>query len=508
MYLYAAAQLRAWDAFTIAKEPITSVELMERAAVAVADWLLYNMPANSQYVICCGRGNNGGDGLAVARFLLKYCGCEVSVWVTEGARFSDDTAIVYGKLIAEGVLINALTPEAALPVDPSKTVIIDALLGTGLSRPPEGIMADIIFKINAATCTRVSIDVPSGLPVDNLNRGNAVVQAHHTLSFEAPKLSFLLPEHEVFVGKWVVLPIGLHPGFMQLERSPWQYVDEAFARTLLPPQRPVHTYKNKWGHVLILGGSPAMSGAALMAAAACLRSGAGLLTVGLPQQACAALNAKCPEAMIAPAETWMQHSLYNDKTAVVAGMGWQADDYHGRLLLWLINNVSCPLVLDATALQLLAQQPNWLKHRPAGAFTLLTPHPGEFRRLAGPAQNSVEQLEKAKTFASEYNVMILLKGAYTRLITPGGLVYFNSTGNPGMAQGGMGDALAGLITGLLAQPLPPVAATLLGTWLHGLAGNMAAAAFTMPGMTTTNLIESIPLAWKQLYNEQNGQKDY
>jgi NAD(P)H-hydrate epimerase len=258
--------------------------------------------------------------------------------------------------------------------------------------------------------------------------------------------------------------------------------------------------------MLILGGSPAMSGAVLMAAGACLRSGAGLLTVGLPQQAYTALHTRYPEAMVAPAESWMQHSLYSDKTAVVAGMGWQANDYHSRLLHWLICNVDCPLVLDATALQILAQHPNWLRERPAGAFTLLTPHPGEFRRLAGPAQNSVEQLEKAKIFASDYNVMILLKGAYTRLITPGGLIYFNSTGNPGMAQGGSGDALAGLIGGLLAQPLPPVAATLLGTYLHGLAGDVAANTYTIPGMTVTNLIECIPGAWKQLYANHGDNK--
>jgi NAD(P)H-hydrate epimerase len=505
MYLYTAAQIKAWDAFTIAKAQMASIELMERAAAEVTNWLLDEMPNDTSYIVCCGRGNNGGDGLAVARN-LKRCGFELSVWLIEGNRFTEDTAIQYQQLIEAGVSVNALTPETVLPVDASKTVIIDALLGTGLSRPPEGGMANIIYKINAAPCTRVSIDVPSGLPVDNLYRGQAVVQAHYTLSFQVPKLSFLLPEHEVFVGKWKVLPIGLHPEFTQLERSPWQYVDEDFAKTLLPGPRPVHTYKNKWGHMLILGGSPAMSGAVLMAAGACLRSGAGLLTVGLPQQAYTALHTRYPEAMVAPAESWMQHSLYSDKTAVVAGMGWQANDYHSRLLHWLICNVDCPLVLDATALQILAQHPNWLRERPAGAFTLLTPHPGEFRRLAGPAQNSVEQLEKAKIFASDYNVMILLKGAYTRLITPGGLIYFNSTGNPGMAQGGSGDALAGLIGGLLAQPLPPVAATLLGTYLHGLAGDVAANTYTIPGMTVTNLIECIPGAWKQLYANHGDNK--
>ena len=497
--MYAAAQIRAWDAFTIAKEPISPVGLMNRAANAVANWILTEMPIDTEFVVCCGRGNNGGDGLAVARFLM-HAGFNVSVWLTDGEHFTPETALQHQALIDLGVPVNALTPECVLPVQQGKTVLIDALLGTGLSRPPEGILADIILKINEAPCTRISIDVPSGLPVDNLHRGQAVVHATYTLSFQAPKLSFLLPEHETIVGKWVVLPIGLHEGFTQVERSPWQYVDGLFATTLLPPPRAVHTYKNKWGHALILGGSPAMGGAVLMAAAACLRSGTGLLTVGLPEQAQTALLARYPEAMMAPAESWMQHSLYDDKTAVVAGMGWQADDYHGRLLQWLICNVSCPLVLDATALQILALHPDLLRQRPQGAFTLLTPHPGEFRRLAGPAHNSVEQLEKAKMFASEYNVMILLKGAYTRLVTPGGLVYFNSTGNPGMAQGGMGDALAGLTGGLLAQPLPPVAANLLGAYLHGLAGDLAAAAFSIPGMTTTDLIELIPNAWKQVYS--------
>lgn len=498
MNIYNRTQIKAWDAYTIGHEPVESIDLMERAARKCYDWIVSEFPFRNQFVFFCGTGNNGGDGLALARMLASEVR-EIQVFLCKQGALSHDCQVNLDRLNAQGIVpeewtggdewLSAIVPDA---------IIVDALFGTGLSRPVEGAWAGLVYALNELPNTMISIDVPSGLPADALAVNDAVVEADYTLTFQFPKFSFFLPEHDRFTGRWVVLDIGLHPAFEEAERTPYAFIDKGLVDTFKPGERPKHSHKGQYGHALLMGGSVGMTGAVVMAARSCLRSGAGLVTAGVPDAATPVVQTTVPEAMCMPQSLWMNHLSYEAKTAVGAGMGWTNDEYHAKLLQWLICNVQAPLLIDATALNILAANIEWLGLRPQGAATILTPHIGEFSRLTGRAANSVDRLQKAKELASQYQVLVILKGAYTQVVTPGGLVYFNSTGNPGMAKGGSGDVLAGLVTGLLAQGMVPVFACLLGVYLHGMAGDLAAAQFTQPGMTALDIAGYLPLAWKKV----------
>jgi NAD(P)H-hydrate epimerase len=496
MHIYTSAQIRAWDAFTIAHEPIASIDLMERAAYAVAEWLLGQYGSEKQYIIFCGPGNNGGDGLAVARLLYR-AGCSVQVYMLHSEKFTPDCAENLQRLqpLLQPIMVRV---PADLPILPAGTIAVDALFGTGLARPMEGLAAEVVNLINGGEAEVVSIDMPSGLPADGLPQGRAIVQAHFTLSFQCPKLAFILEEAAAFVGRWHLLPIGLHTGYKPEHAAAYEWVDEPLMKDMLHLQRPVFAHKGHFGHAALLAGSPGMMGAAVMAASACVRSGAGLVTVGTAESEFAILHTAVPEAMCAPHGALVHEAFYERKTAIGAGPGWAADEYYRHLLQWLIHHVTVPLVLDATALYLLSESPAWLKARPAGSTTILTPHAGEFDRLFGACQTSLQRMHKAVGMAQEYKVIIVLKGAYTRIVTPSGLVYINSTGNPGMAKGGSGDVLCGLLTGLLAQHIPPVPACLAAVYLHGLAGNLAAAKYTQQAMTAMDMVGCLGEAWKEM----------
>ncbi|HSK13594.1 MAG TPA: NAD(P)H-hydrate dehydratase, partial [Phnomibacter sp.] len=446
MNIYSSAQMKAWDSFTMQHEPIGSIDLMERAAEKVFNWISDHYPSHSSFICICGTGNNGGDGLAVARLLYQHS-FGVRVFFCEFGSISPDCRENLSRLQALKLKVDIVKDAAQFPDVPPNAIIIDALFGTGLSRPVEGAMADVIRSVNGVPNEVISIDLPSGLPADSVAANDAVVHADHTLTFQVPKYSFFLPEHAHYVGQWHILDIGLLRSFEPLERTSYLYVDKGLIGFFKPGPRAVHAHKGLFGHGVLYGGSEGMMGAAIMAAKACLRSGIGLLTMGVSEWGMPIMQTAIPEAMCMDRSQWMNHLFYNGKTAVGVGMGWPQDDYHSKLLQWLISNVPTPLVLDATALNILATQPEWLTLRPAGSTTVITPHPGEFRRLAGASPSSADQLEKAKRFASQYQVFVVLKGAFTQVITPGGLVYFNSTGNPGMAKGGSGDVLAGLLTG-------------------------------------------------------------
>jgi NAD(P)H-hydrate epimerase len=496
MHIYSAAQIRAWDAYTIAHEPIASIDLMERAVHAVTDWLLAQFAETTPYYIYCGPGNNGGDGLAVARLLYR-AGCNVQVYLLHSEKFTPDCAENLQRLqpLLQPIMVRV---PADLPIMPAGTVAVDALFGTGLARPLDGLAEDVVNHINGGEATVVSIDIPSGLPADALPQGRAIVQAHHTLSFQSPKLAFFLEEAAAFVGRWHLLPIGLRTGYKPEHAAAYELVDEPLMKDMLHLQRPVFAHKGHFGHAALLAGSPGMMGAAVMAASACVRSGAGLLTVGTAESEFAILHTAVPEAMCAPHGALVHEAFYQRKTAIGAGPGWAADEYHRHLIQWLLHHATVPLVLDATALYLLAGNLEWLHHRSAGCTTMLTPHAGEFDRLFGSCHSSLDRLNKAVEMAREYKVIIVLKGAYTRTVTPGGLVYINSTGNPGMAKGGSGDVLCGLLTGLLAQHLPPVPACITAVYLHGLAGNLAAAKYTQQAMTAMDMVGCLGEAWKDL----------
>ncbi len=504
MKILNADQLREADAYTIAHEPIASVDLMERAALHANDAIVeyarewHTEPRKPLFRICCGPGNNGGDGLAIARHLHR-AGFSVSVWLLREENLSPDCAINLQRLREYEVpVLGYETSDWQECV--ADEILVDALFGTGLNRPLEGTALDFIQQINAAKNPVISIDMPSGLRTED-NSGNTsagIIRASVTLTFQTPKLSFFFPENHFYTGHWQVLDIGLHREFLDRTDTPYLYVSSSFAAAQLQPRSPF-SHKGTYGHALLLAGSKGKAGAAVLATRACLRSGAGLVTAAVPDCAYAILQTTAPEAM---ALTGLGEDLLEtlppveNYEAIGIGPGIGTELETGRLLKLLIQQTHSPLVLDADALNLLAENKTWLSFLPEGS--ILTPHPGEFARLFGKTSDGYEQLELLRESAFRYRCYIVLKGAYTRIATPDRKVYFNSTGNPGMATGGSGDVLTGLITGLRAQGYGAETAAVLGVYLHGLAGDLAASEKGMESLIASDIIEYTGAAFRKL----------
>lgn len=489
-------QIRAWDAFTIAQEPISSISLMERASAKVVEWLLEKKFPAQLYIIFCGPGNNGGDGLAVAR-LLTEAGLPVAVYMLDALKKSPDFLANLKKAKTLSITVSSITSSNDFPPVPQGAFIIDALFGTGLNRPLEGLAASLVDYINSLENEVISIDMPAGLLADEPTTGNHVISAAYTLLFQSPRLALFFPETEIYAGKWEVLDIGLHPGFEAASHLQWVLPDSPWLHL---NQYRKHAHKGLLGHALISAGSKEKMGAAVMAARACLASGSGLLTMEVPEDCYSIIQTVSPEAMCRPQGSNVnEYFLHNAKiNAVGIGPGWEESEALHGLLEETIVKVKCPLVIDATALYHLSSDLSLLSLRPRGSETILTPHPGEFARLFGASADSFERMQKAIEKAKQYNLFMVLKGAYTQVITPGGMSYFNSTGNPGMAKGGSGDVLTGIITSLLAQRYPATLACILGVYAHGLAGDIAAARLSQHGMTAMDIVRSLPQAWKMV----------
>ncbi|OON70670.1 NAD(P)H-hydrate dehydratase [Hymenobacter sp. CRA2] len=499
MKLLTAAQTRQADAATIEHEGISSLALMERAATAFVDWLTARLaPAEAGAVlVLCGPGNNGGDGLAAAR-LLHQRGYQVQVGLLPADKHSADFEANRRQLPA-AVSVADWPPQELPPIQPG-TVVIDALFGTGLSRPLEGAAAALVQHLNAAQARVVSIDLPSGLFTNAPQPADSpVVRARHTVTFELPKLALLLPQNASYVGQWHAVPIGLSPQFLAEVSADMHLVDAALLADKLPA-RPTFAHKGTFGHALLLAGSKGKIGAAVLAAHACLRGGVGLLTVQVPGVGYPVLQTAVPEAMCLT-DTCKTHlselpdlKPYN---AVGMGPGIGQDDMTRAALEELLCTARAPLVLDADALNLLGANRSLLDLMPPG--TLLTPHPKEFERLTEKARDDYHRLELLRGFARQYQCYVLLKGAYSCLAAPDGQLYFNTTGNPGMATGGSGDILTGLCTALRAdQRLSPLDAALLAIYAHGRAGDLATADTGQAGLVAGDLPRYIGQALQEL----------
>lgn len=502
MKILSAGQIRALDAHTIANEPIASIDLMERASLTFVRWFVQQFPdTDRRVVVLAGPGNNGGDGLAVARMLHRKF-YEVVVWRCHiGSTVSPDFQVNWDRLPIEGggMEVHHLHPGDPLPEWRGDTLLIDALFGSGLSRPVSGYWADLILHCNRSPVTRVAIDVPSGLFTDAPTSGVAL-EAHHTFSFELPKLAFFLPENHRFTGEWHFAGIGLDARYVSEMDTPYYFSDAASVRNLLRSRRRFD-HKGVFGHALISAGSYGKAGAAVLAARACLRSGAGLVTVHSPQCAYTTLQTAVPEAMTL-ADAGDRHiSEMPDLrpfSAIGAGCGWGQEAPTAQALDQLLGRAEAPLVLDADALNLLAARPDLLKQLPSNS--ILTPHPKEFERLFGAASNGFERLDLLRRKAIELQSVIVLKGAFTCIASPEGHCFFNSTGNPGMATAGSGDVLTGIITGLLAQGYPAVDAAIAGVYLHGLAGDLAAMQKGQEALIAGDLVEMLGAAFLHLRN--------
>ncbi|WP_035561111.1 NAD(P)H-hydrate dehydratase [Hymenobacter sp. IS2118] len=508
MKILTAAQTRALDQATIAEQGLTSAQLIERAAQALLFWFYdqygYDrVPADT--LLLCGPGNNGGDGLALAR-LLHEANFRVRVALLPAGSYSPDWQ--HNRQCLPAAVPVAEISAEALPAISADTVVIDALFGTGLSRPLTGLAAAVVHHLNQAQARVVAVDIPSGLfaeapqPADS-----AVVRAQHTVSFGLPKLAFLLPQNADFVGEWQVEDIDLSFDFITSTATPWHYTEAAtMANQLLPRLR--FSHKGTFGHALLLAGSRGKMGAAVLAAGACLRGGVGLLTAHIPGCGYDIFQISQPEAMCLTDPQADHISELPDlkpyqAVAIGPGLGQHAASL--AVLRQLLEAAGqplaktgrpLPLVLDADALNLLGQ------HRELLALlsenTVLTPHPKEFERLTEPARDDYHRLELLRDFAQRHRCLVVLKGAYSCLATPGGELHFNSTGNPGMATGGSGDVLTGLLLALRADArLLPFEAVRLAVYAHGLAGNLAAAQTGEAGLVAGDIVRHIGPALRQ-----------
>jgi hydroxyethylthiazole kinase-like uncharacterized protein yjeF len=497
MYIFSATQIRAWDEYTIQHEPIASIDLMERASLACYQWLLKYRNTGSNFTVFCAKGNNGGDGLAIAR-LLAESEHNVTVYIMEfGHKGTDDFQANLARLHGTNATIKFISTEESIPAIPSGDMVIDALLGSGLNRPLDGLTASVVKHINQSGNEVIAIDIPSGLYVDSSSKGNTVINASYTLSFQCYKPAFLIAENAAYIGELHILDIGLHPAFAEENPSTWRWTDKALLQAFLKTRAPF-SHKGTYGHAAILAGSQGMMGAAVLCTRACLRSGVGKLTAHIPAAGNTIVQVSVPEAMTYTAgKEYLEIAVNLDQyDAIGAGPGWGKHDSHAALLESICKQSAKALVLDADALNTLGQHPHLLKQLPTN--TILTPHPKEFERLFGKTANDFESIQKAIEKAKELQIVIVLKGRYTLIATPGGLAYFNSTGNPGMATGGTGDVLTGIITGLAAQHYTAEQAAILGVYLHGLAGDLAASYGSQESLIASDLIDHLGDAFHQL----------
>jgi NAD(P)H-hydrate epimerase len=498
MKILNSAQIKEWDKYTITNEPITSIKLMERAAVACVKWLVQNDYDGSHFTIFCGKGNNGGDGLAIARLLSKNN--SVTVYILEtGIPGTDDFQQNLTKLKKKPTAdIRYIQTEENFHEFAFGEIIIDALFGSGLNRPVEGLAQQLIDHINSSGCEIISIDMPSGLYADESSKGNTIILAAHTLSFQCYKLAFLLADNAKVVGNVHILDIGLHPQFYNDLFTTYEIIDAEIIKAIYKP-RNRFTHKGHYGHAALIAGSTGMMGAAVLAAKGCLRSGVGKLTCYTPKTGYEIMQESVPEAMcsISGFKDYIEIAEGLARfTSVGIGPGLGLYESHHQLLQSVVAQFKKPMVLDADALTLIAENKDILNQLPP--YSIITPHPKEFERLFGKANHDFETLQLVQQKAKEYKLIIVLKGHHSFIATPGGKGFFNSTGNAGMATGGSGDVLTGILTSLLAQGYAEVEAAILGIYLHGSAGDVAAAKYSQEAMIAGDIAGCLGEAFKQI----------
>lgn len=501
--ILSADQIRQLDAYTIRHEPIDSIDLMERASQAFVDWFVAKFSSNAAVGIVCGTGNNGGDGLAIARLLTRHH-YTVAVWVVRSdGRETEDFGVNFKRLPKKS-FASDITTDNEIPSFDSCDILIDALFGSGLSRPVSGVFESVINAMNQSKATRVAVDIPSGLFADRPGNG-AVVKARYTVSFQLPKLVFMLPQYAGDIGEWQCVDIGLSRAFLTTATVRHQVVEEEDVAAWLKPRRKFD-HKGTYGRALLVSGSLGKMGAAVLAARAVMRSGAGLLTVHIPQCGQIILQSAVPEAMVSldSGEAHTSHiPQVENADAVGLGPGLGLQEQTRRALEEFLSKAAKPVVLDADALNLLARDRKMLKLLPPSS--ILTPHPGEFERLVGTWRDDFHRLELQQEFSRTHRCIVVLKGAHTSTTAPDGNVYFNSTGNPGMATAGSGDVLTGIVTSLLAQGYEPIKAAILAVFLHGMAGDLASLKVGMRSLVASDLIDFLPQAYRYLEdNLKNG----
>jgi NAD(P)H-hydrate epimerase len=503
MKILTTQQIRDWDEYTIQHEPIISIDLMERAAGKCFTWLENKGYLVLPFAIFCGKGNNGGDGLAIARMLVERS-CKVDVYILEfGYPGTPDFQMNLEKIQHyPDVTIHFIQNENAFPQLPNYIIVIDALLGSGLTRPLDGITKDLVEHINKTECEIISIDTPSGLAVDQSSIGNIIIKANHTLSFQCFKPALLLAENAAVIGETHILDIGLHPRYLETIDTIDELIDEKLIGSIYK-QRNNFSHKGNFGHALMIAGSYGKIGAAVLSAKACLRSGIGLLSCHIPECGYEILQTTVPEAMLFTDTNSTIISKIDDDiskyNSIGIGPGIGTTVETRKMLKETLKKYKKPLLLDADALNCMALE----KKKPSlPPGSVLTPHPKEFERLFGKTKNEYERNARAMLNAKLLKCIIVVKGHHTYIATPSGQGYYNSTGNAGMATAGSGDVLSGIITALLAQGYLPEQAAILGVYLHGLAGDFAVEKFSQEAMLAGDIIEHLGEAFKLILTDR------
>ena len=496
MKIFTAQQLKEFDQFTILNEPISSIDLMERAALELCKVITSLYTKETQFSIVCGRGNNGGDGLAMAR-ILYIQGYKIELYIIQASKpLSPESQYNLDRLP------NTLKPKFIDQGDEleinNHSIIIDCIFGTGLSSLPSGNYAEFIHKINRLNQFVISIDLPSGLSSDfpratvEREQDPPIIKANLTLTIQQAKLSFFFKESEDFVGDWKVVEIGLSRSFVERTDSEYHHIDVSLIKSIYR-KRKRFSHKGNYGHSLIIAGSEGMLGAALLATKSCLKAGSGLVSCAVNPQHQHIFHSSVPEAILVDMSNALDATKYTS-VGIGPGMGAASDSIE---IVKRAIHLSIPnMVMDADALNCLALTPELLRQLPKNA--ILTPHPKEFDRLFGPSESSFERFKKQINNAKRYQVIIILKGAYTSIALPNGTAYINSTGNPGMATAGSGDVLTGVLTALLAQNYTPEQAAILGVYLHGLAADLSLEIESQESLIASDIILNLGKAYKQM----------
>ncbi|MBK8851084.1 MAG: NAD(P)H-hydrate dehydratase [Saprospiraceae bacterium] len=494
MYLLDAKQIKEWDIATINEQNTTSLELMERAGQAVFNEMVKDIPNTDQPIyVLCGTGNNGGDGMVIARHLRNsFYNVKIIELSSEGNNTSPDFLNMRKKVIALGNIEILPFNEITILGLRKDGIIIDALFGTGLNRPIDGKLEELIQSLNSMSFKVLAVDVPSGMLI-NLWPTTLAIKASKVYTLQSPKLPFFLEENQAWMEEYCVIEIGLSVKFQPI--SKYQSIDESLARSFVKGRNRV-SHKGNYGHAALIAGDKETAGAAVLSSGAASRSGAGWVTLFSRSEINSIAVSANPEIMTRAIDIMPDSTSFSKYDAIGMGCGFSTRATSVKWLNIMIERQPHHLILDADALNILSAFPALLEKLPKSS--ILTPHPGEFDRLFGLHARNCDRIQTQISKSKELGCYIVLKTSITSISTPEGNLFFNTVGNPGMAKAGSGDVLLGLMTGLLARWKNPEKAACLAVFLHGKAGDHARCNYGEEAMKASDLIQMLPLAFKTI----------
>lgn len=507
MYILSPQQIAKADKATIKTNGITSIELMEYAATQCFQWLHQRLQGqNIKIHVFCGIGNNGGDGLVIARHLYQN-GYNIDCYVVN---FSDKRTPEflenYNRLKELGKWPTIINNENDFPTISFDDIVIDAIFGIGLSRKPTGFTKKLIKYINSTKVFTLAIDFPSGLFGDkSVNDKTSVLKAGHILTFQTPKLAFLLPENKEFLNTWEVIDIGLDLNFIENLKPTINYITKEKILSYYKP-RNKWSHKGTFGHSLLIGGSFGKIGAITLASKAALKIGSGLVSAYIPKCGYNILQISIPEIMVEVDDdnTLSYFNIKTKPTVIGIGPGMGTQEKTALGFYNFLKENSNPLIIDADAINLLSLNPKLLELLPKN--TILTPHPKELERLIGAWKNDYDKLNKSIEFSKKHTVVLVIKGAHT-VIVNGTNLTFNSTGNPALSTAGSGDVLTGLITGLVAQGYEPQIAAIFGVYLHGKTADIAIQQTGYETFTASTIIDYLAEALLDIFTNEETETE-